>query len=72
MANGLLELSGGADKIAQANPMRRLGRPDDLAGVIVYLTSRAGAHVNGAAIAIDGGAMWATGQLNVDGGDAKL
>lgn len=63
MANGLLELTGGADKIAQANPMRRLGRTDDLAGVIIYLTSRAGAHVNGATIAIDGGAMWASGKL---------
>lgn len=64
MSNGLMEMSGGVEKIAASNPMRRLGRPEDIAGVIVYLTSRAGSHVNGAEIAIDGGAMWARGELN--------
>ncbi|KAL8364584.1 hypothetical protein RB595_003735 [Gaeumannomyces hyphopodioides] len=63
MANGLLELSGGAAEIARRNPMRRLGRPEDIAGVVVYLASRAGAHVNGATVAIDGGAMWQRGEL---------
>lgn len=63
MANGLLELTGGLEKHAKANPSRRLGRPEDIAGVVVYLASRAGAHVNGAAIQIDGGALWSTGQL---------
>ncbi|KAL8282961.1 hypothetical protein RB597_010376 [Gaeumannomyces tritici] len=63
MADGLLELSGGAAEIARRNPMRRLGRPEDIAGVVVYLASRAGAHVNGATIAIDGGAMWQRGEL---------
>ncbi|KAK3398923.1 hypothetical protein B0T20DRAFT_184811 [Sordaria brevicollis] len=66
MSNGLLDMSGGKESIAAANPMKRLGRPEDIAGVIVYLASRAGAHVNGATIAIDGGAMWARGQLNVE------
>ncbi|KJZ75620.1 hypothetical protein HIM_05083 [Hirsutella minnesotensis 3608] len=71
MTNGLLELSGGVDKIAAANPLGRLGRPEDIAGVVVYLASRAGAHVNGEAIAIDGGALWSRGEM-VRGGDAKL
>ncbi|KAM0517785.1 hypothetical protein ACHAPE_004763 [Trichoderma viride] len=66
MANGLLAMSGGADKIAQANPMRRLGRPEDIAGIVVYLTSRAGSHVNGEAIAIDGGALWSRGEMLVE------
>ncbi|KAM7208828.1 oxidoreductase [Naviculisporaceae sp. PSN 640] len=70
MSNGLLEISGGAENIARENPMGRLGRPDDIAGVIVYLTSRAGAHVNGATIEIDGGALWARGQLHRE--EAKL
>ncbi|KAL2254997.1 hypothetical protein VTK26DRAFT_4401 [Humicola hyalothermophila] len=65
MSNGLLEMAGGADKIGQGNPMGRLGRAEDIAGVVVYLTSRAGSHVNGATIAIDGGAMWSRGQLNM-------
>ncbi|KAI1818107.1 hypothetical protein GGS20DRAFT_529774 [Poronia punctata] len=63
MANGLLELTGGVKKHAETNPAGRLGRPEDIAGVVVYLASRAGAHVNGAHIAIDGGAMWASGHL---------
>lgn len=64
MSNGLLEIAGGADKIGQANPMGRLGQPEDIAGAVVYLASRAGSHVNGEAIAIDGGAMWVKGELS--------
>jgi NAD(P)-dependent dehydrogenase (short-subunit alcohol dehydrogenase family) len=63
MANGLLDIAGGADKIGASNPMGRLGKPEDIAGAVVYLASRAGSHVNGEAIAIDGGAMWAKGEL---------
>lgn len=72
MSNGLLELSGGADKIGQSNPMRRLGRPEDIAGVVVWLASRAGSHVNGEGIAIDGGAMWSRGELSAVGEPSKL
>lgn len=36
-------------------PMRRLGKPDDIAGIIVFLCSRAGAYVTGAEIPVDGG-----------------
>lgn len=63
MSNGLMEMAGGVDKLEQANPMRRLGRPEDIAGVVVYLASRAGAHVNGAAVEVDGGALWKRGEL---------
>ncbi|QUC21716.1 uncharacterized protein UV8b_05959 [Ustilaginoidea virens] len=63
MSNGLLEMAGGADSMAGANPMRRLGVPEDIAGAVVYLASRAGSHVNGEAIAIDGGALWNRGEL---------
>ncbi|KAI0169517.1 NAD(P)-binding protein [Hypoxylon sp. FL1284] len=64
MANGLLAMTGGVDKHAQGNPARRLGRPEDIAGAVVYLASRAGSHVNGAAITIDGGAVWSRGALH--------
>ena len=43
------------DVIAEAAPLRRIGRPDDMAGVAVYLASRAGAYVTGAVIPVDGG-----------------
>ncbi len=39
----------------RANPMRRIGEPDDVAGAAVFLASRAGAYVNGQVIVIDGG-----------------
>ena len=43
------------DTIAEAAPLRRIGRPDDMAGVAIYLASRAGAYVTGAVIPVDGG-----------------
>ncbi|KAJ2894299.1 putative NADPH-dependent beta-ketoacyl reductase, partial [Zalerion maritima] len=75
MSNGLLDLAGGRDKIAKGNPMRRLGKPEDIAGAVVYLASRAADHVNGVVLPIDGGAMWVRGELEEEeeeGGKAKL
>jgi len=46
--------SFGAEIAARA-PLRRIGRPDDMAGVAVYLSSRAGSYVTGAVIPVDGG-----------------
>jgi NAD(P)-dependent dehydrogenase (short-subunit alcohol dehydrogenase family) len=46
------------EAIAAAAPLRRIGRPDDMAGTAVYLASRAGAYVTGAVIPVDGG-IWA-------------
>ncbi|HEV2452368.1 MAG TPA: SDR family oxidoreductase [Streptosporangiaceae bacterium] len=43
------------DAIIAAAPLRRIGRPDDMAGVSIYLASRAGAYVTGAVIPVDGG-----------------
>lgn len=57
LANGLIELSGGADKMAESTPNKRLGHPEDIAGTIVYLCSRAGSHVNGGTIVLDGGSI---------------
>ncbi|KAI0021887.1 putative NADPH-dependent beta-ketoacyl reductase [Xylariomycetidae sp. FL0641] len=72
MASGLLEMTGGVDAHAQRNPARRLGRPEDIAGAVVFLASRAGAHVNAATIEIDGGALWDRGQLIVEEKASKL
>ncbi|TFV53797.1 SDR family oxidoreductase [Blastococcus sp. TF02A_35] len=43
------------DAIAEKAPLGRIGRPDDMAGVVVYLSSRAGSYVTGAVIPVDGG-----------------
>jgi NAD(P)-dependent dehydrogenase (short-subunit alcohol dehydrogenase family) len=43
------------DEIAAKSPLGRIGRPDDMAGVVVYLASRAGSYVTGAVIPVDGG-----------------
>jgi NAD(P)-dependent dehydrogenase (short-subunit alcohol dehydrogenase family) len=36
-------------------PLKRIGQPSDMAGVAIYLASRAGAYVNGVVIPVDGG-----------------
>ena len=43
------------DSIAKSSPLGRIGRADDMAGVAVYLASRAGSYVTGAVIPVDGG-----------------
>jgi NAD(P)-dependent dehydrogenase (short-subunit alcohol dehydrogenase family) len=43
------------EQIAAAAPLRRIGRPDDMAGTAIYLASRAGAYLTGAVIPVDGG-----------------
>lgn len=48
----------GAD-IAAACPLGRIGRPAEMAGIAIYLASRAGAYTNGAVIPVDGGTLLA-------------
>ena len=43
------------DEIRARNPRKRIGTPEDMAGVAIYLASRAAAYVTGAAIPVDGG-----------------
>ena len=43
------------DQIAEAAPLKRIGRPDDMVGVTVFLASRAGVYLTGAIIPVDGG-----------------
>jgi NAD(P)-dependent dehydrogenase (short-subunit alcohol dehydrogenase family) len=48
-------LAAAGDEIAAMAPLGRIGRPDDMAGIAVFLSSRAGAYVTGAVIPVDGG-----------------
>jgi NAD(P)-dependent dehydrogenase (short-subunit alcohol dehydrogenase family) len=41
--------------IVASCPLGRIGEPEDMAGVAIYLASRAGAYVTGAVIPVDGG-----------------
>jgi hypothetical protein len=41
--------------VASINPMRRLGVPNDLVGLCVFLASDASSYVNGAQVLVDGG-----------------
>ena len=43
------------EQIVAGAPLKRIGRPDDMAGVAVFLASRAGAYLTGAVIPVDGG-----------------
>jgi NAD(P)-dependent dehydrogenase (short-subunit alcohol dehydrogenase family) len=41
--------------IAASVPLGRVGDPDDMAGAVIYLSSRAGRYLTGAVIPVDGG-----------------
>lgn len=43
------------DNIRATNPLGRIGRPEDMAGTAIFLSSRAGAYLTGAVIPVDGG-----------------
>ncbi len=43
------------EAVARSYPLRRLGEPEDVAGVAVLLGSRAGNFITGQAIVVDGG-----------------
>ncbi|ORZ40340.1 hypothetical protein BCR44DRAFT_1172834 [Catenaria anguillulae PL171] len=45
------------DAIVNGIPLGRIGEPADMAGVCIYLASKAGAYVSGAVIPVDGGAV---------------
>ena len=45
----------GAKEVVDNAPMKRMGRPEDMAGIALYLASRASGFVCGAVIPVDGG-----------------
>jgi len=51
----LLDAEGGEELVSSAVPMGRIGRPEDVAGTVIYLCSRAGSYLTGAILPLDGG-----------------
>jgi NAD(P)-dependent dehydrogenase (short-subunit alcohol dehydrogenase family) len=56
-----------ADDVARRVPARRVGTDEDMAGVAIYLASRAGDYVVGATITVDGGVAYASAGLEIAG-----
>jgi meso-butanediol dehydrogenase/(S,S)-butanediol dehydrogenase/diacetyl reductase len=56
-----LEVPGFADKFNDAIPMGRLGRPEEIANVVLFLASDLASFVTGAAFVADGGQTAKTG-----------
>lgn len=52
----VLDDPDGRAAVASSIPLGRVGVPADIAGAVIYLSSRAGAYLSGAIIPIDGGA----------------
>ena len=52
-----------SEAVASQIPARRIGRDDDMAGVAIYLASRAGDYVVGVTIAVDGGVAFASAAI---------
>jgi NAD(P)-dependent dehydrogenase (short-subunit alcohol dehydrogenase family) len=45
----------GSRQVIEDAPMKRMGAPEDMAGIALYLASRASGFVCGAVIPVDGG-----------------
>jgi NAD(P)-dependent dehydrogenase (short-subunit alcohol dehydrogenase family) len=53
MMRATLEAAG--DGMAKMMPLKRIGRPEDMAGPAIFLSSKAGSFLTGAIIPVDGG-----------------
>jgi len=54
-ARALWEEEGRRKRLEAATPLRRIGEPEDIAGLAVFLASRAGSFITGQSIVADGG-----------------
>jgi len=61
MTAGIIDVMG--DKIVAGTPLKRAGKPEDMAGVAIYLSSKAASFVTGVVIPVDGGVTGAKSTL---------
>ncbi|GAA5174281.1 glucose 1-dehydrogenase [Pseudonocardia eucalypti] len=54
-SSGFIEQVGGADKLARAYPLGRLGAPADIAGAVLFLVSPLSTWVTGQVLSVSGG-----------------
>jgi NAD(P)-dependent dehydrogenase (short-subunit alcohol dehydrogenase family) len=47
--------AAGEENMARMMPLKRIGRPEDMAGPAIFLSSKAGSFLTGAVIPVDGG-----------------
>lgn len=56
---------GREEELAAAHPLRRIGRPEDIATAVLFLASDAASWITGQCIIVDGGATGATGAVGL-------
>ncbi|EXJ77305.1 hypothetical protein A1O3_10463 [Capronia epimyces CBS 606.96] len=61
MSGPLMARHGGLEAVAKQVPDQKLGSKEDVAGTMVFLSSRAARHINGATIVLDGGSFLVRG-----------
>ena len=61
---GMIENPRFMESYSELIPMGRVGRAEEVAGVVAFLASEDASYITGAAIVIDGGVTAATGQPN--------
>jgi NAD(P)-dependent dehydrogenase (short-subunit alcohol dehydrogenase family) len=57
-------------RVSAGVPLGRIGRPDDIAGALLFLCGRGGAYTTGAILPIDGGIGVETGHDLFGGAEA--